>query len=109
MQSNHPQVIKNTKAVVASFDTLPMDIGRQWAYAIQAKWTKNTTISGTIKLQASVSGKNWDDISGSAQTITDSGTYLWNVDAAAYGFVKVVFTFTSGSADFFIEFLSKCA
>jgi hypothetical protein len=77
-------------------------------FAIQAVWTGTPT--GTLKLQCSCdkgSGNvseergaptNWTDIVGSSQsTAGAAGSNVWNVQNAGYRWVRVVFTFGSGT------------
>lgn len=82
-----------TNADVAS-PTIGLD--QAYGFAIQAIWTGGS-LAGTVKLQASVDGSTWSDISGSSQSISGPGSYLWNVQAAFYAYVRSYFTYSSGS------------
>jgi hypothetical protein len=58
-----------------------------------------TDLVFSVKLQASVNGTNWDDISGAAQNFTGNASHTFNVTDAQYPFTKAVFTWTSGVAN----------
>jgi hypothetical protein len=76
-------------------------------FAIQLTFTGSPT--GTFKLQASndegandlkladASITNWTDVDGSDQAITEAGNHMWNVQNCGYRWVRVVYTFTSGT------------
>jgi hypothetical protein len=81
-------------------------------YTIQAIWTG--TVAGSIMLQASCDiceqdqdVVNWSTISDSGATVSNAGDILWNVDAAAYKWVRVFFDFTSGSGILNVRFNGK--
>lgn len=64
-------------------------------YAIYANWTGSPV--GTIKLQVSVDGTNFVDLSGSETEVNSAGEALWEVTTAYYDKVRTYYTFTSGS------------
>lgn len=70
---------KNTEAVELEY---------QYGYSVWASCS-GTTIAGTIRLQASVDGTNWEDVSSSSQTLTDSFTFLWNQADVFYKYFRV--------------------
>lgn len=59
-----------------------------YGYSVWATWA-GTTISGSIKIQCSVDGSNWEDVASSEQTINAAGTYLWNIADAMYKYFRV--------------------
>lgn len=70
--------------------------------------TPASLAGGTIKLQASAlpspgssaSSTDWIDVASSSQSISASGSYLWNVADAKYLWVRVHATMTAGQIDF---------
>ena len=59
-----------------------------YGYAVYASWT-GSTISGSIKLECSVDGTNWADVTSSEQTITGASSFLWNEPDAMYKWFRV--------------------
>lgn len=85
-------------------------LGHICNYSIQLVFTGSP--SGTFKLQCSndagnpngavppslSSGvTNWTDIAGSSQVISAAGDITYQVENAGYAWVRVVYTFTSGT------------
>lgn len=66
-----------------------IDITHIYGYSVYALWT-GSTITGSIKLQASLDNTNWIDIVSSSQTISAAGAYLWNVTDAFYRYFRLV-------------------
>lgn len=110
MRSNTITVLADavmTGTSVVESQAIPLE--QIFGYAMQAVWTG--TPNGTLKLQASSDAParggtsdgtpdeiaNWSDITSSSVAITGSaGNYMWNVDAAFYRWVRLVYTNTSG-------------
>lgn len=96
---------------LASNQTLkPVYLGHILNYSIQLVFTGSPT--GTFKLQASndpgrpsgasdtevqIGLSNWTDIADSTQAISAAGDHTWTVENAGYSWVRVVYTFASGS------------
>lgn len=96
MRTVKAQTLQNAVALSADTYSDPVLIDQIWAYAVQAVWT-GASLRGTIKLQASIDGTTWSDVSNSSVAITTPADYLWNVTIAAYTYYRVAFIFTSGS------------
>ena len=83
--------------------TTGIDISCVKGFALFAKWGAGAV--GTISLQGSLdpvsspaSVTNWSDIPGSTVAISGASSTLWNVADAHYIWVRIKFTYTSGSA-----------
>lgn len=67
-----------------------------FGFSIQAVWTGTPT--GTLQLNCSNDGVNWDMVQNSAQSLTGSaGHFTWNVTSSNYRWVQLTYTATSGS------------
>lgn len=53
--------------------------------------------SNTVKLQASIDGVNYNDISGTETTLTAAGSTLWNVVDPFYRYLRFVYTPVAGA------------
>lgn len=62
--------------------------------------TAVSTIAGTIKLQGSLDDSTYFDLSGSSQSISGAGTYMWNVDGAYYKYIRAYGDVTQGQITF---------
>ena len=60
------------------------------------------TFAGSIKLQYSMNGLDWDDLPDSERPIATGGSGLWSADVngATYRTVRLVCTSTSGAITF---------
>lgn len=65
-------------------------------YSVQAVWTGAAT-TGTIKLQQSINGSDWEDVSGSSQAIAGAGSFMWNVANVHYRYFRIVAEETAGN------------
>lgn len=81
--------------VNADVFTTGLTISGAIGYAMQAVWSSGMV--GTVKLQATVNGLQWSDITGTSQAISGANSYIWNVANTFYDQVRVYFTYTSGS------------
>lgn len=71
-------------------------LDQAYGYAIQAIWT-GASLAGSVKLQSTVDGSTWSDVSGSSQSVSGPGSNIWNVQSAFYTSVRAYFTYSSGS------------
>lgn len=99
MQSKHyRETIYRAIAATKTLD--PMDISRHYGYSAQFVVSNIVgSISAVAKLQCSNDGSTWDDISGATKTLSAAGGQMINLDALHYRFIRVVLTYTSGTAD----------
>lgn len=73
------------------------------SYSVQAVFTGAPV--GSIELQGSndietssaTPPTNWTSITDSTTAVTEAGSYLVNVEFPAYSWVRLVYTFTSGT------------
>ena len=100
----------DSQVLTSTTNTPAKDVYNLNRYAIQAAFTG--TFSGALKLQVSnddldTAPVNWDDLASSSTAITAAGTYTWNVSSVAYRWVRVVYTFTSGSITLSLTFTGR--
>lgn len=109
MQSKHYK--ETTFLAIGATKTLnSMDLSRHYGYSVQAVVkNKVSSISVALKLQCSNDNVNFSDIASATLTISDNGTQMLNLDAIHYRFVRVVLTYTSGTADILINECTKGA
>lgn len=90
-------------ASVTHAETLPHRFG----FAVQVKWS-GSTITGSAKLQGSLNGEDYEDIENSEIEITtNSGSWMWNVGAVNFKYLKIVCTSTTGSITFQVWLVIK--
>ena len=56
-------------------------------------------VVGTLKLQGSDNDSDWWDIANSSQAVTASTRHAWNVSDVHYVYVRVAWTYTSGTGN----------
>ena len=100
MRENDKLLINNVR-MNASITSSAFDLVHKYVYCIQAVWT-GAGVDGTFKLQASNDNSNWEDIASSATVAAGAGSYMWNVNAVGYRYVKVVFT-KAGASDGYVS------
>ncbi len=72
-----------------------------YAYSVEAVYAGSP--NGALSLQASndydpdTGSGTWTTIADSSNTITGAGSTMWNVTSSNYAYLKVVFTFSSGT------------
>lgn len=118
------QLVLN-QAMTADINSKGIDLNQTPLFSIQASWTGTPT--GTIKLQASndivqvdpsnsnpvgpdPAGLvvNWSDIPSSSQAIAGAaGNFLWNQADVGYRWVRVVYTFASGTGTLSVTYSGK--
>lgn len=59
-------------------------------------------VAGSLKLQTSFDGlasSTWVDIADSTQAITASGAHAWSISDAPYPYIRIAWTYTSGTGN----------
>lgn len=99
-------------AMSAGVTSAGVDMNQINAGAVQAIFTGAPV--GTIKLQIScdpvtlvTSVTNWADYSGSSQSVSGAGTFIWNFFNAGYQWLQLVYTPASGSGSLTVNFTGK--
>lgn len=95
--------IITSASMIATIDSIGIDTNQQVGGAIQAVWSGNP--NGTLKIQVSNDNVlsytnviNWTDYTGSSQSLTgSSGNFVWNLLNMGYRWIRLVYTFSSGS------------
>lgn len=100
-----PQNILSTwdsTTLTADRVTAAIDISCVKGFALYTEWSAG--VVGSVALQGSLdpvttpaSVSNWSDISGSSVAVSGANSTLWNVSDAHYTWVRIKFTFTSGT------------
>lgn len=80
----------------ANITSSSLDLNEANTYCAQLIYTGTPT--GTLKLQGSNDNSNWTDISGKSVALAGSaGSSFLSDTGFGYGFLRIVYTFTSGT------------
>lgn len=79
-------------------NSVPLSVGDNVNFWIGILFS-GVDVVGSIKLQGSDNQTDWWDISGSTQAITASTRHAWNVSDVHYPYVRVAWTYTSGTGN----------
>jgi len=92
-----PGFISSTSA--ASFTASPaLPVGDGGNYWIGVAIT-GSDVAGTMKLQASDDASTWWDVPSSSTAVTASSDPMWNIADVNYPYVRVAWTYTSGTGN----------
>lgn len=87
------------------------DIRSIFGYSVQAEYSG--TPNGTLKLQVSnddpkdVEAQDWTDLTDSDIAISSPGIYVYNVQAAFYGWLRLAWDVTSGTGTLSAKIVTK--
>lgn len=101
--------ILSGQSMAASFESDPIDVLH--FKIISISWVATGAPVGTLKIQVSNDTEEgptiWDDLADSDHAISaaDHDTYI--IDAVGYSFIKLVYTYTSGSGTFGAKYTEK--
>jgi hypothetical protein len=90
----YPSLVVNGD-MSGNITSIPFLITQGWIGAIQAHWTGAPV--GTIELLISNDNVIYSVYTGSSTTVSGSGDFLWNLAACGFNYIKVQYTFTSGT------------
>ncbi len=94
------------RSAASSLTTNAYDLVDLYKYSIQVVFTGSDVV-GTLKLQASLDNVNFFDIDGSTQAVAASEGQIWDVINCGYRYVRVVWTYTSGTGNMTMELYVK--
>ena len=94
-----------TQSGASTITTGPVFIGAPQEYSVQVDFTG--TLAGTIKLQCSNTGSNFQDITGSSQTLIAGQQAFYSVLDATYKYVRAVWTPSGGTGNITFTFVIK--
>jgi hypothetical protein len=109
----------NEKIIVAadmsaSFSSDPILLDQIYGFSFQAVFTGSP--NGTFKLQCSnddvklpIEVSQWSDVGSTSQAISAAGDLFYNIDAAHYKWVRIVYTRSSGSGSCDVVYFAKGA
>lgn len=58
-----------------------------------------SNVVGTLKLQASNDDLVWFDVPNTTTSVTASGDVFYNIDVCSYRYIRLVWTYTSGTGN----------
>ena len=91
------QVITN-QAMTGNITSLSQEISECNNVAVQVVWSAGSTPIGSTELQGSLDNVNFTNIDGTSLSVSgNSGSNLYNYDAPAFPFIRVVYTFSGGN------------
>lgn len=91
--------------MAGNFTSSSIPLSYNIGYAVQLNWTGSPV--GQSKLQSSIDNINFADIPNSTLTVSGSPPNITNVRIASYPFVRLVYTFTSGTGTAEVLFSSN--
>ncbi len=99
-------ILLPTRSAAASVTTQAFDLNDLVRYGMSVVFTGSNVV-GSLKLEASIDNVNFFDVTGSTQAITASTGQFWEVTVCGYRFVRVDWTYTSGTGNMTIEMAIK--
>lgn len=95
-------------SMAGNLNSVPLNLEFAFGYAIQCEFTGSPV--GSLKLQGSndaapdanfqfpnFAPTNWTDLSGTSTAVAAAGSVMFNAASTYYRYVRVVYTFTSGT------------
>jgi len=108
MRIYNDSLITGTQTLNTNWTSAPQYLGHIANFSIQGFWSG--AIAGSFSLQASsdigqpsnavnnaLNVTNWTDVSNSSVTVSGAGDILYDVDNTGYTWVRLKWTYTSGS------------
>lgn len=90
--------IFDDQSMGATVNSSEVDVSQFVGFSIQCVYTGSP--NGALKIQVSNDDEdptNWDDLANSTVTITTSGSETYIVADVFYNFIRLVYTYSSGS------------
>lgn len=98
--------------MTGNINSTAININQIVVFAMQAIWTGSPV--GTLAIQGSndyvataADVVNWSTLSNTQVTVNGAGNFLWNATEMGMYWVRLVYTFTSGSGTLTANFVGK--
>lgn len=100
--------IVDSESMGSSITSSIKNVQEAISFAVQVLWSGGGTPVGTLDLQASNDGTNFSSVISSPPAVSgNSGSLIINVEKHAYGYIRVVYTRTSGTATMNVQVNAK--
>jgi len=126
MRNSGPIQLAKAVTMNANINSSGIYLNQTFVYAIQAIWT-GASASGTVKIQVSCDNVppvlyssmggtakdpaanvvNWIDYPSTTQNVSGPGSFFWNFSDAGYPWVKLVFSYNSGTGSLTVNAWTK--
>lgn len=98
----------DAQSMGSSITSSSLNIQEAISYAVQAVWSAGATPVGTFDLQGSNDDSNFTSLLDSPAAVSgNTGSIIINVEKHAYGFIRIVYTRTSGSGTLNVKVNAK--
>ena len=95
-----------TKSAAASLVTAAVDLGDISVFSVHVTFT-GANVAGSLTLEASDVDADYVTVPDSTQSVTSSADHVWSVTGAGYRYVRVNWTYASGTGDIAAYFVGK--
>lgn len=97
-----------SQTAAADATSVSYDLGDLANFAIHVDFTGGAgNLAGSLILQCSNDDSDYMTVADSTQAITSSASHTWNVNGAGYRYVRVKWTFTSGTGNITARLIAK--
>jgi hypothetical protein len=99
--------VKFAASLVDALAGTPVDILDQGTAGSTFTFTATALAGGSVKLQSSIGGSVWFDISGKSANITATGSVMLELADVYYEYIRAVFTATAGQVQISAKVCTK--
>lgn len=85
------------QSISANYTSQSFPVSQYDRFAIQAKITNASAISGILKMQVSINNVDYVDVSDATFSISSNESFIISVTEFAYRFIRLEYTASSGS------------
>ena len=91
-------ILANTVSAGTTQNSGVLSLGDNTGYFIAIDFS-GSDLAGTAKLQISSDNSDWIDLTDGSQSVTSAASKYWNISGAQYPYVRVSWTYTSGTGN----------
>lgn len=100
-----PKTIISSASMTGNITSSVVDVTQDFFAGIQAVYTGSPV--GAIELQCSNDQTTWTSITGSSNAVSGASNTYWNIKDISFPYLRVVYTFTSGTGSLTVKALVK--
>lgn len=93
-------------SAAANYESPPWNLGENESYSVQVNFT-GANVAGTLVLQASNDATNWVSVTSTSTNVTNSASQLYSEGSAQWLYVRLKWTYTSGTGNLSAIMLAK--